>query len=422
MAQSSQTVDSERAKLEAELAEVERLIAEQKQLLGSQQAKSASISRDVSILETKIKAAQLSIQQRRLYISKLEKEITGKENLIGQLGEKIDRERASLAEIIRKRDELDRVSLVEVVLGSKQLSDFFIDTDSFDTINSALRASVGEVRKTRQSTESERDDLDEKRQEEAELRRLQELERQRIEEQKGERAKVLAASKTEEKKLKLTIAEKEREASKIRTALFSLRGSSAIPFEQALAFANQAGKLTGVRPALILGIIAEESNLGQNVGTGNWKTDMHPTRDVPVFADITARLGLNPDTMLVSKRPCYKDPNDPSAQCSGWGGAMGPAQFIPSTWVLYEKKISAVTGNTPPNPWDPEDAFTASAILLKENGASAGSAASERLAALRYLAGWGNASKPAYAFYGDDVMELAAKYQITIDRLKQLES
>ncbi len=81
-------------------------------------------------------------------------------------------------------------------------------------------------------------------------------------------------------------------------------------------------------------------------------------------------------------------------------------------------RIGKITGNKPANPWNPEDAFTASALLLKDNGAAKGGAAAERLAALRYLAGWANATKPAYAFYGDDVMELAAKYQAQIDVLK----
>jgi membrane-bound lytic murein transglycosylase B len=94
---------------------------------------------------------------------------------------------------------------------------------------------------------------------------------------------------------------------------------------------------------------------------------------------------------------------------------MGPAQFIPSTWVLYEDRIAGLTGNNPPNPWNPEDAFMAAAILLADNGATDHSYAAERLAALRYLAGWTNAKKPAYAFYGDDVMDLAAKYQQQID-------
>ena len=49
--------------------------------------------------------------------------------------------------------------------------------------------------------------------------------------------------------------------------------------------------------------------------------------------------------------------------------------------------------------------------------ADAGGAAAERLAALRYLAGWTHAGNPSYAFYGNDVMALAAKYQAQIDQV-----
>ena len=98
---------------------------------------------------------------------------------------------------------------------------------------------------------------------------------------------------------------------------------------------------------------------------------------------------------------------------------MGPAQFIPTTWLLYEGAITAITGNNPPNPWDPKDAFVASALLLRDNGAAAGTTAAENKAALKYLAG-SNWSKPAYRFYGDDVLALASKYQEQIDLLKQV--
>jgi len=62
------------------------------------------------------------------------------------------------------------------------------------------------------------------------------------------------------------------------------------------------------------------------------------------------------------------------------------------------------------------DAFVAAALLLKDNDAAEGGYQAERRAALRYLAG-GNWQKPAYAFYGDDVMDLAVIYQDQIDIL-----
>ena len=73
--------------------------------------------------------------------------------------------------------------------------------------------------------------------------------------------------------------------------------------------------------------------------------------------------------------------------------------------------------DSPSNPWDSKDAFVASGLLMKENGAGAKTYAAERLAALRYFAGWGGASKPAYAFYGDSVMQWAGEFQILIDQL-----
>jgi len=66
----------------------------------------------------------------------------------------------------------------------------------------------------------------------------------------------------------------------------------------------------------------------------------------------------------------------------GWGGAMGPAQFIPSTWVLYKDKLKTIVGK-PADPWDVKDAFLASGLLLGDNGA----ALNEWKAAMRYFSG-----------------------------------
>ena len=55
------------------------------------------------------------------------------------------------------------------------------------------------------------------------------------------------------------------------------------------------------------------------------------------------------------------------------------------------------------NPFNKQDAFMASALLLRDNGATGGYT-SDRLAALRYYAGWGGATRPENQFYGDQVM------------------
>jgi len=67
--------------------------------------------------------------------------------------------------------------------------------------------------------------------------------------------------------------------------------------------------------------------------------------------------------------------------------------------------------STPSNPYENLDAFIATGLLMRDNGANAQTYSAERLAALRYFAGWGNASNPAYAFYGDGVMGHAASIE-----------
>ncbi|MBU4142934.1 hypothetical protein KJ590_02945, partial [Patescibacteria group bacterium] len=94
----------------------------------------------------------------------------------------------------------------------------------------------------------------------------------------------------------------------------------------------------------------------------------------------------------------------------GWGGAMGPAQFLPSVWLQYKDKIAQLTGHNPPDPWDIEDAFVAASIKLTQAGAAAQTYNAEWKAAQIYFAGkrWNN---KAYYFYGDQVMETASVIQ-----------
>ena len=400
-------VANRRAELQKQLDGIESAITLQETILKDQKNKSVSLERDIAILNAKIAKARLNIKARDIAIEKLTSDIGTKRVVISKLSAKIDREKEAVAQLIRKTAQIEDASLSEVLLSNKPLSKFFEDVDSFASINTALRQSFDDLEITKAETNAQKELLEDKRVEETQLRTIQFLEKKKIEQDEAEKKKILTASRGIEKNYQALLKETQKSADAIRSALFSLQGSGAISFEKALDLANIASAKTGVRPAIILGIIAEESNLGQNVGTGSWRVDMKNPRDTEPFKLITSRLGLDPDKMPVSKKPWY-----------GWGGAMGPAQFIPSTWILYENKIASATGHEIPNPWDPYDAFMASAILMKENGANKGTRAAERLAALRYLAGWTNANKREYAFYGDDVMELADKYQKQIDILK----
>ena len=428
-------VANRRAELERQLSSIEQEIAEQQKLLQSKQQERVSLERDVAILDAKIDSAKLAIRARDLVIEELKDDIASKQVTIGGLNEKLVREKQSLGQLIRQTNEIDGYTFAEMILGKGSLSDFFTDIDRFDSIKSALHNSFADIAETKDLTEAQKQTLEDKKAEQLELRQIQVLEQQKIVVQEKERKQILAATKGQENAYQQLISGKEKSAAQIRSELFTLRDSAAIPFGQALELANFASQKTGVRAAFLLGILAEETNLGENIGTGVWTVDMHPTRDRPLFAAITGMLGLDPGKIPVSKKAWY-----------GWGGAMGPAQFIPSTWACFGGFVNTTTGvcgrnpdgswagpwkydinrdriralvgkNSPANPWDNKDAFVAAAALLSDNGASVGTPAAERLAALRYLAGWANATKSSYAFYGNEVMDLAQRFQQQIDVL-----
>ncbi|MBX4181657.1 hypothetical protein KW807_02220, partial [Candidatus Parcubacteria bacterium] len=144
----------------------------------------------------------------------------------------------------------------------------------------------------------------------------------------------------------------------------------------------------------------------KNVTTGYvWQNGIHPTRALPLLQNILNALGRDPLTTRVS---C------PIAGVPGYGGAMGPTQFIPSTWNLIAGKIGAAVGKTTPDPWNPADAIMAAGILLQGNGAAAGTPDAERNAACKYYSGKSCYVAKYIASYGTQVMSRANNIQLTM--------
>jgi len=401
------------ANLQAQLTQVEADIAKNSQLLASKQKETASLKRDVDVLTYQIATAKLKIQEKQIQIQRLGSDIGKKVATIGSLAIKMEEEKASLAELLRKTRELDNTTLAEAALSDDNLSDIFADLNAFNSVENSLKQSFSEIVQTKSSTEVQKTNLETQRSATLDAKAAIETETRKVQSLEAQKQNLLKVSKNQESGYKTIIADRQKKRSQILSALFSLRDTKAIPFEQALAYAKEASAKTGVRPAFILAIMTQETNLGANVGKCNlpgqsaskmWQSIMKPSRDADPYLRITKALGIAPDTMPLS-----------CPQGNGYGGAMGPSQFIPSTWELYEERISKVTGNRPPNPWNAEDAFAATSLYLMDLGADAGTYTAESRAAGKYYAGsrWATAGKS----YSSSVMSIASTIQGNIDYL-----
>lgn len=421
----SQELDNaqaERAKLEKDLAVLEKEIAQKQKELSTQKGQSVSISRDVSILITQIKKAKLNIESKNLLIKKLGGEITEKNQKIGVLNSKIDNIKDSLAQLIRKNREIDEISILALLLSKDNISSVYGDIDSFSSIKKAIRESISEIRGVKIETEDEKMLLEEKKNKEIDTKVQLESAKKEVEVSEKDKQVLLSLSKNKEKEYQKLLDEKAKKRAQILAVLFNLRDVSAIPFGKAYEYAKQAEKSTGIRPAFLLAILTQESNLGSNQGScyvTNMETGagvssksgkvfnnvMKPTRDIKPFFDITTSVGRDPYKTLVS---CPYG-------TVGYGGAMGPSQFIPSTWQIIKKRVATMLGIITPDPWYARDAFMASAIYLTDLGAKGESFTSEKNAACKYYSGRICDSKtPANTFYGDSVMKKAANIQLTM--------
>jgi len=414
-ADTASAVAEREATLKSELEENLRQQEEIKKYLTEKKTEGGSIERDIAILTAQINEAKLVIREKNIIIEQLGKDIGVKNATIVELNDRIESGKESLAQLMRKSYQIDDYSIVEAVLSSESISGFFSDVDTFDLIKKSTQTTFEQIRSAKDTTETEKTALSEKRDKEADAKKVIETEQRKVQSRESEKKRLLALNKKEQAAYNTELASRQKRADEIRSALFALRGSAAIPFGTALKYAEEAEVMTGVRPAFLLAILTQETNLGENVGTCNrpgdppsksWKEimpgpddgDRSYRDDQSAFLRITSALGLDPDSMPLS-----------CPWMNGWGGAMGPSQFIPTTWESYVPRLKKLLG-TYPNPWNPEHAFAASAIFLADLGADNGGYTAERTAALRYYAG-GNWNKPQNAFYGNQVMAKAANIQ-----------
>lgn len=412
------------------------------------QKEQATLKNQISVLTKKITQLATQIQQGNIMIRDLSLQIKDSEISIEKTSQKIETKKKQLAIILRTIYEMDKKSLIEILLTEKTLSGFFDNLTYLETLNSKTQELLEAVKNLKITLEDQKLILDKEKENLENVVRIQTIQKQESEKTKKEKEQLSKLTEAQYQKLLKEKKEIEQKAAAIRAKIFELVGVERAPtFGEAIEVAKVVTNIINIRPAFLLAIISEESAIGRNVGqcylqdfttgmgvkitTGRkWPRTMRPHDNIPIFLEITKKFDFNPTNTPVScwipicatknskgvlvfdytpsvdsegKITCSKSGYVPY----GWGGAMGPAQFMPSTWNLYESKISEKLGGKIPNPWAIYDSFLAAAIYLADLGATAKTRQSEITAANKYCGG--------YSWYAKQVMEKADCIQTFID-------
>lgn len=387
--------------------------------LSKTRAQKITLQNKVYSLKKEIEQLNIQINQGNLVVHDLKIQINDTQNSIEQTSKRIEEVKGQIEEILRDIYEKDQKTNLEILLSENKISDFFNDILELEVLSERNKELLKDIKQLKSYLSQQKESLSEEKERLERQLVVQTLQKQQSEQDKKEKEELLRKTQGSEKKYQAYLRETQEKAAKIRERIFELIGVSKAPtFGEAVEIAKYVEKITGIRPAFLLAILTQESNIGRNVGqcyltnpqTGAGKrvssgayvkNVMNPTRDVPYFLSITKKLGRDPYNTLVSCPLKY-----------GWGGAMGPAQFIPSTWAKVSLEAKPILGRDP-DPWDIKDSFLVAGLYLRDLGGTK----NEWRAAMRYFSGssWSKYEE----FYGNSVMRLAKKYQQDIETIEK---
>ncbi len=351
-----------RTALQAELAELEAQIAEYERTVSGYRRQGATLQEEINRLNARINRVNLQIRAITLNLSQLNEEISDTTLKINATESEIEQKKISIANVIRDLERQKDHNLVEILLANPSLSDFFGNVNNILLVQNALSEILSEMQVLREEYINQKEQLSIQKADAESLRAHQEAQRREVEELRRSRRQILTVTRGREAEYQRMLVATRQTAAQIRARLYRMMDGGAMTFAQAYEHAMVAERATGVRAAILLAILAQESALGRNVGQCHYRTAMHPRRDIPVFYRIIAELNMEDELAAGSIKVSCPIPRD-----GAFGGAMGPAQFIPSTWIGYRERVSAITGMSPANPWNNRDAFIAAALLFRDN-------------------------------------------------------
>lgn len=376
-----------------EIKQIQQKIDEYNSEIKAQQKKARTLEREMAIYKSRMSKNKLEIKETEVAIEEAEVEMEEIGNKIKKNEKKIEEDKDALRNFIRLLYAYDQDSMLEILMTKNDISDFFNEVSAVESVKNEIFKTIVDLKEEKGELNSRIQELEEQQEQKEQLISMKFQQNKELDELKNQKEELLEITKGEEKKFQQILEENKSILPSLKAQLHDLQSlGEKIKFDDAISAAKHIGAITGVRPAFLLGILKVESNLGANVGGGNYKVDMH-SRQRPVFEAITKELGYDPNEMKVSKKP---------KSYSGWGGAMGPAQMMPTTWRIYQEEISEITGHNPPDPWNLTDALAAMAAKVsKVAGVTSGNYNAEYEAAGLYFAGknWRK-----FLFYPDRVM------------------
>jgi len=362
----------------------------QKQIDKAQKALDQKIQ-DLQQNKGAVSSTQTAINQTQAAIQETENEISRKEDDIKNLNDQIELQKTMLRSFLQEAYYVQNQPILNVILTENNLRDVFASSDQLMTLEDKIVSISNDIANNKTQAEQDQVQLAQTKQQHEVILATKVSQKQNL---LANQSQIQAAIQDKQ----TTISQLQGELNDLKNQYSAATGKS-ISTDDIVKAAAFAAKATGMKKAFLLGVLVQESNKGQNVGGCNYKSSKMSSSQLTAFKSINKELGYD-----YTKKPV----SCPSSAYKGTGGAMGVAQFMPTTWQGYKSTIASFSGDNPPDPWDLVDGVVAMASKLSNDGADSQKRFDEAKSYCVYLAGgnWGYYCYGSASKYKDDYSDV----------------
>lgn len=387
----------------AELQELNSKIQSYQSDIDSKKEEEFSLENYLETTSTGISQLELKIQKSEKELSLLSDEIDAKRAEIDELEDAIHIRQNNLLDYLAYTDRERRTPYWQLLFSSRSLGDFWRSVSMAKDIQANIIATTTEISAQKDSVQAENDELGARYEQVSATNSSLSLERQELNYQQSKYEKLKKQTGREITNLSQVLDNTAELREQIRNQIFLLeRSDKSVRFDDAITAARFASSKTGVAPEIILAVLQQESSIGRNTGQCTYYDNMQESQK-EYFIYLLNVLARDPATTLVSCRP---------TTYSGWGGAMGPGQFLPTTWKAYAEQVAIITGHQ--DPWDLTDAMVAVGLYLSAHGGSTLDAPGTDAAIGQFLAG---SNWESHRWYVDSVREKALIFKEQLEQI-----
>lgn len=324
-------------------------ISDVQKKLDQESAARQKLQGELNQIQYSVNTTQQEINKTQSNIDEVEENIARYDDEIKSLEERTRLQKEILSGVLRQMYYSQSGSIELTAINYGRNGQFLGDEDRLASIEQKIVSLMEEIRKSKADAEKKKEDLSGEKQKHEELLGFKK-------DQQGQLLNEKYGTQTVIAQKDAAIRSLQQRLSALRSTLSGFLGESFDAKDIVTAIKFASGK-TGVRKEFLMAMLDKESDLGRFTGGCTYSNTRIRESDKEIFKDICDDLDYDYKKQKVSCSLSY-----------GYGGAMGVAQFMPSTWMGYKSAIASMTGHNPPDPWNLTDGVVGMAEKLRRAG------------------------------------------------------